>query len=182
MSHFISVPLQEFTKDHVLNLENLIEYAPVSGEMILKGTVETRSCTILKEFRECFNYYLLHPTYWKDFPSVRNFKGWYDEKKLEQALGGRLRQITFNINNPCRVVLSEKGLEILKEYWKETLSLSGGKQIPGLVGFVFDTQVWVLMEIFGPHLSIGMAQNLFAYNKVTLLEESDSDLDIRERW
>lgn len=90
--------------------------------------------------------------------------------------------IKININENCRVSLTDLGRKILLEHWQ--LILEGEKRIrisseqeaiksadicnPGWRKGEVRFQIWEFTRIFGPHLRMGMGNVMFERNEVIL--------------
>ncbi len=58
-----------------------------------------------------------------------------------------------NLNNITRVKLTEKGVQALADYHKDVPSEYAKRATPGTM---FTAPLWQIMEIFGPHISMGI--------------------------
>ncbi|TLX15987.1 hypothetical protein [Rhizobium sp. MHM7A] len=67
----------------------------------------------------------------------------------------------MNINTKVRVKLTKEAKEILSR--KDLYELANSD--------VFETELWYLMKVFGPHLYQGMTFNLFEGNEIEFIEE-----------
>jgi hypothetical protein len=90
--------------------------------------------------------------------------------------------IKININEHCRVCLTDLGRKLLLEHWQYILE--GSKRIrisseqeavksadicnPGWRKGEVRFQIWEFMQIFGPYLHMGMGEVLFKQNEVIL--------------
>lgn len=90
--------------------------------------------------------------------------------------------IKININKKCRVRLTDLGRKVLLEHWKYLWTDAGRIIIasekyatasadictPNWRSGEVHFQIWEFMQIFGPHLHMGMGSVLFEQNEVIL--------------
>jgi hypothetical protein len=65
-------------------------------------------------------------------------------------------RIEFNVNETVRVRLTDRGRDILRAYWAES-TLPGREPYSPRIsddGW-YDTQLWNVMHVFGPHVRLG---------------------------
>lgn len=72
-----------------------------------------------------------------------------------------------NINDQCTVTLTEAGAKIYNE-WGNQHKYPGSAPYRHADGFVLRTQLWSLMQIFGSHIYMGMAQVPFLNAKINI--------------
>lgn len=72
-----------------------------------------------------------------------------------------------NINTPCTIVLTEAGAKV----WNRAFDVIpfANRPVPKVAGDTVKTQLWCVMEIFGPHTYLGMREPLFQGNNLDIL-------------
>lgn len=76
------------------------------------------------------------------------------------------RPVTININRQVTARLTIRGARILKDYHEE-LGVKPPKEV--FSGEEVTLTLWELMNIFGPHVFMGVTQIPFVDNEITLL-------------
>ena len=81
-----------------------------------------------------------------------------------------------NINNTVEVELTEFGLKILNEKWRNVRKYANqglDKPMkltpPGLEGNIYRTSLWEIMHTFGPYSSMGNFNQCFVNNKIKVI-------------
>lgn len=77
---------------------------------------------------------------------------------IEQAAG-----ISVNMNARCRVRLTEYGRKVRGEFYANL-------RLPCPPVDELEDQLWCLMQMFGPAISIGMSRVPFVDNRIEVLE------------
>lgn len=72
----------------------------------------------------------------------------------------------LNLNECVKVKLTEDGLRLYREYWLK-LGLMGNEPRIGADGY-YETELWGLMEVFGPELYNGQMKVFFEGNNIFL--------------
>jgi hypothetical protein len=70
-----------------------------------------------------------------------------------------------NVNNKAKVKLTPYGLKVLSESWYGIIESEISYQTDGVV---FDSQLWVIMNIFGKELYNGQIKGVFIGNRIEI--------------
>lgn len=85
------------------------------------------------------------------------------------------KELTLNINAECRVVLTDHGAAVYNAVHAE-LASRFDLQVPIMrAGDTYDTQLWILMQTFGPYIIMG-GPIAFEDNAITLLRAEEETM------
>ncbi|TQR97335.1 hypothetical protein [Paenibacillus ottowii] len=88
----------------------------------------------------------------------------------------------MNINDHVEVILTKTGIEMLENHYQEAYS-----HLPISIRMPLDThfkaskqepiqfQLWELMQIYGPHIFLGMRESPFVGNEIHIVEKVTFD-------